>query len=59
MVKGQLDISTFPLDYASGKHPQFSPTLMPGLVKNHDPLLRPHRLAKSWVVVGGLEGQLA
>jgi len=36
MVKGQLDISAFPLDYASGKHPQFSATLMPGLVKNHD-----------------------
>ena len=36
MVKGQLDISAFPLDYASGFHPQFSATLMPGLVKNHD-----------------------
>ena len=36
MTKGQLDISAFPLDYASGKHPQFSATLMPGLVKNHD-----------------------
>lgn len=36
MVKGQLDISAFPLDYASGHHPQFSATLMPGLVKNHD-----------------------
>ena len=36
MVKGQLDISAFPLDYASGRHPQFSATLMPGLVKNHD-----------------------
>ena len=36
MVDGQLDISAFPLDYASGKHPQFSATLMPGLVKNHD-----------------------
>ena len=36
MVKGQLDLSAFPLDYASGKHPQFSATLMPGLVKNHD-----------------------
>jgi TRAP-type C4-dicarboxylate transport system substrate-binding protein len=35
MVKGQLDISAFPLDYASGRHPQFSATLMPGLVKNH------------------------
>jgi TRAP-type transport system periplasmic protein len=36
MVAGQLDISAFPLDYASGKHPQFSATLMPGLVKNHE-----------------------
>jgi TRAP-type C4-dicarboxylate transport system substrate-binding protein len=36
MVKGQLDISAFPLDYASRYHPQFSATLMPGLVKNHD-----------------------
>ncbi len=36
MVKDQLDISAFPLDYASGRHPQFSSTLMPGLVKNHD-----------------------
>jgi TRAP-type C4-dicarboxylate transport system substrate-binding protein len=36
MVQGQLDISAFPLDYASGQHPQFSATLMPGLVKNHD-----------------------
>ncbi len=36
MVKGQLDVSAFPLDYASGRHPQFSATLMPGLVKNHD-----------------------
>jgi TRAP-type C4-dicarboxylate transport system substrate-binding protein len=36
MVEGQLDISAFPLDYASGQHPQFSATLMPGLVKNHE-----------------------
>ncbi|WP_321342768.1 TRAP transporter substrate-binding protein DctP [Breoghania sp.] len=36
MVKGQLDISAFPLDYASGRHPEFSATLMPGLVRNHD-----------------------
>ena len=35
MQAGQIDISAFPLDYASGKHPQFSATLMPGLVKNH------------------------
>ncbi len=36
MIKGQIDISAFPLDYASGRHPQFGATLMPGLVKNHD-----------------------
>ncbi|HWM46016.1 MAG TPA: TRAP transporter substrate-binding protein DctP [Xanthobacteraceae bacterium] len=36
MVNGQLDISSFPLDYASGKVPAFSATLMPGLVRNHD-----------------------
>ena len=36
MVNGQLDISAFPLDYASGKKRQFSATLMPGLVKNHE-----------------------
>jgi TRAP-type transport system periplasmic protein len=36
MVNGQLDISAFPLDYASGRIPQFSATLMPGLVRNHE-----------------------
>lgn len=36
MLKGQIDITAFPLDYASGQHPQFGATLMPGLVKNHD-----------------------
>lgn len=36
MVGGQLDISSFPLDYASGKVPAFGATLMPGLVRNHD-----------------------
>jgi len=36
MVRGQLDISAFPLDYASGRHGEFSATLMPGLIKNHD-----------------------
>ncbi|HEX5507694.1 MAG TPA: TRAP transporter substrate-binding protein DctP [Pseudolabrys sp.] len=34
MVNGQLDISLFPLDYASGKVPSFSATLMPGLIRN-------------------------
>ena len=36
IVNGQLDITAFPLDYASGKVPAFSATLMPGLVRNHD-----------------------
>jgi TRAP-type C4-dicarboxylate transport system substrate-binding protein len=36
MVNGQLDISSFPLDYASGKVREFGATLMPGLVRNHD-----------------------
>jgi len=36
LTKGQLDMSAFPLDYASGRVPQFSATLMPGLVRNHD-----------------------
>src|SRR3546814_530228 len=34
--RGQLDMSAFPLDYASGRVPQFSATLMPGLVRNYD-----------------------
>ena len=36
MVNGQLDIALFPLDYASGKVPAFSATLMPGLIRNQD-----------------------
>jgi TRAP-type transport system periplasmic protein len=36
MVNGQLDMSSFPLDYASGKVGAFSATLMPGLVRNHE-----------------------
>jgi TRAP-type transport system periplasmic protein len=35
MQTGQIDMTSFPLDYASGFHPQFGATLMPGLVKNH------------------------
>jgi TRAP-type C4-dicarboxylate transport system substrate-binding protein len=35
MQTGQIDMSAFPLDYASGFHPQFGATLMPGLVKSH------------------------
>ena len=34
MRKGALDMSVFPLDYASGKVPQFSITLMPCSVAN-------------------------
>jgi TRAP-type C4-dicarboxylate transport system substrate-binding protein len=36
MVNGQLDIALFPLDYASGKVPEFSATLMPGLIRSQD-----------------------
>ena len=36
MVDGQLDITLFPLDYASGKVPVFSATLMPGLIRSQD-----------------------
>jgi len=36
LVNGQLDISSFPLDYASGKERAFGATLMPGLVRNHE-----------------------
>ena len=36
MVNGQLDITLFPLDYASGKVPAFSATLMPGLIRSQD-----------------------
>jgi TRAP-type C4-dicarboxylate transport system substrate-binding protein len=36
MVNGQLDITLFPLDYASGKVPAFGATLMPGLIRNQE-----------------------
>ena len=36
MVNGQLDMTLFPLDYASGQVRAFSATLMPGLVRNYD-----------------------
>jgi len=36
LVNGQLDITLFPLDYASGKVRAFSATLMPGLIRNQD-----------------------
>jgi TRAP-type C4-dicarboxylate transport system substrate-binding protein len=41
---GQLDISLFPLDYASGKVPTFSATLMPGLIRSQE---RAKRINKS------------
>ena len=45
VTKGQVDITAFPLDYASGRHPAFSATLMPGLVGNHDRAARLNDLA--------------
>jgi TRAP-type C4-dicarboxylate transport system substrate-binding protein len=36
LVNGQLDVSSFPLDYASGKVRAFGVTLMPGLVRSHE-----------------------
>lgn len=36
LSEGQLDITSLPLDYASGFRPEYSATLMPGLVKNHE-----------------------
>lgn len=35
MMQGSVDLSVFPLDYASGRVPDFSVTLMPALVRNH------------------------
>jgi TRAP-type C4-dicarboxylate transport system substrate-binding protein len=35
-ANGQLDITLFPLDYASGKVPAFSATLMPGLIRSQE-----------------------
>ncbi|MEC7816198.1 MAG: TRAP transporter substrate-binding protein DctP [Pseudomonadota bacterium] len=36
LVRGRVDMIALPLDYASGRHPEFSATLMPGLVRNHE-----------------------
>ncbi|MGF1529258.1 MAG: TRAP transporter substrate-binding protein DctP [Candidatus Competibacterales bacterium] len=36
LSRGQLDMTVFPLAYASGQRPEYNLTLMPGLVKNHD-----------------------
>lgn len=35
MMSGAVDLSVFPLDYASGRVPEWSVTLMPALVRNH------------------------
>ena len=35
MQQGAIDMSVFPLDYASGRVPEFSITLMPALVRSH------------------------
>src|SRR3546814_16233567 len=59
ITRGQLDMSAFPLDYASGRVPQFSATLMPGLVRDYDHAQRlnksdfmrsdERRVGKEWV----------
>jgi TRAP-type transport system periplasmic protein len=36
LVNGQLDISLYSLDYASGMVPEFSATLMPGLIRSQE-----------------------
>ena len=36
LVGGQLDISLYSLDYASGMVPEFSATLMPGLIRSQE-----------------------
>ena len=36
MLTGQIDMTSLPLDYAAGFHPEFGATLMPGLVKSHE-----------------------
>ena len=40
MLKGALDMSVYPLDYAAGKIPQLSITLMPCVIKNHHHAMR-------------------
>ncbi len=40
MSRKLLDMSVFPLSYASGQQPDFNLALMPGLVKNHDHAVR-------------------
>jgi len=40
MLRGALDMSVYPLDYAAGKIPQLSITLMPCIVKDHHQAMR-------------------
>jgi len=40
VTRGLLALTSFPLDYASGRHPEFSATLMPGIVGNFDRAIR-------------------
>ena len=40
LLKGALDLCVFPLDYAAGKIPQFSVTLMPCIVNDHQHAMR-------------------
>src|SRR5690606_7772321 len=35
ITKGTVDMSVFPLDYASGDVPAFSITLMPAMIRDH------------------------
>jgi TRAP-type C4-dicarboxylate transport system substrate-binding protein len=35
IVQGTIDMSVFPLDYASGRVPDFSITLMPAMIRDH------------------------
>ena len=55
MSRNLLDMSVFPLSYAAGQQPDFSLTLMPGLVKNHDHAVR---LANS-PFMEGIEAKMA
>jgi TRAP-type C4-dicarboxylate transport system substrate-binding protein len=50
MQTGQIDMTSLPLDYASGSHPEFGATLMPGLVKSHAHAER--MVSKSWLMLG-------
>ncbi|MFQ6551308.1 TRAP transporter substrate-binding protein DctP [Aestuariibius insulae] len=40
LKSGELDLTIYPLAYSGGERPQYSLTLMPGLVQNHDHALR-------------------